>query len=134
GQAIEHMPETTHAASGRSSYLRVHSLRATSCRSFFLVSTLMIGWPRRLEGGDLLSDMGELDVAVGVVRASFDLLAVDVQRVVQLAQQAADRGWAERVASLSQSIAHRTQAAPHPLLGAHRVAGCFRSDQPLENR
>ncbi len=40
GQAIEHMPETTHPASGRSSYLRVHSLRATSCRSRMLRSSM----------------------------------------------------------------------------------------------
>ena len=30
---------------GRSSNLRVRSLRATSCRTFFLVSTLITGWP-----------------------------------------------------------------------------------------
>src|SRR5216684_1624846 len=60
------------------------------------------------------------------------LLAVDVQRIVQLAQQAADRGWAERVASLFQAVAQRPQAAAHPFLGAHRIAGCFGSDQSLQ--
>src|SRR5256885_1846443 len=35
----------------------------------------------RLERGDLLVDVGELDVPVGVIRASFELLAVDVQRI-----------------------------------------------------
>src|SRR6266851_6922620 len=91
------------------------------------------GLPCRFEDADLLVDVGELDIAVRVVRASFELLAVEVQRIVQLAQQAANRGWAERVASLFQAVAQRPQAAAHPFLGAHRIAGCFRSDQRLQH-
>src|SRR5260370_690368 len=91
------------------------------------------GLPCRFEDADLLVDVGELGIAVRVVRASFELLAVDVQRIVQLAQQAANRGWAERVASLFQADAQRPQAAAHPFLGAHRIAGCFRSDQRLQH-
>src|SRR5438552_3337990 len=87
---------------------------------------------RRCKGGDLLIDVGELGVAVGVVRASVELLAIDMQRVVQLTQQTADRRWAERVASLFQAVAQRPQAAADPLLGAHRIAGCFGGDQCLQ--
>ena len=48
--------------------------------------------PRRCEDGDLLVDVGELDIAVGVVRASFELFAVDAQRIVQLAQRSRPAG------------------------------------------
>src|SRR5205823_9055580 len=89
---------------------------------------------RRGEGGDLLVDVGELGVAVGVVRASFELLAVDVQRIVQLAQQTADRRWAERVASLFQAFAQHPQAAADPLLRAHWIACRFGPDQCLQRR
>jgi hypothetical protein len=83
--------------------------------------------PGRFERGDLLVDVGELDVTVGVIRASFELLAVDVQRIIQLAQQAADRRWAERVASLFQAFAQRPQAAADPLLRAHWDRQPFRA-------
>ena len=43
GQAIEHWPGATYPVYRPASVLRAHSLRATSCRSFFLVSTLRIG-------------------------------------------------------------------------------------------
>lgn len=86
----------------------------------------------RCEDVDLLVDVGELDVAVGVIRASFELFAVDAQRIVQLAQQSANGGWTERVAGLFQAVAQRPQTAAHPLLGAHRVASRFGRDQGLE--
>src|SRR6266566_4315338 len=86
----------------------------------------------RCERGDLLVDVGELDVTVGVIRASFELLAVDVQRIIQLAQQAADGRWAERVASLFQAFAQRPQAAADPLLRTHWIASRFGPDQCLQ--
>src|SRR6185503_6435378 len=57
------------------------------------------------ERGDVLVDVGELRVAVRVVRAGFELLAIDAQRIVQLTQQATDGRWAERVAGLFQAVA-----------------------------
>lgn len=90
--------------------------------SFFCVSTLIIGCPAAVKVAICSSIVGELDIAVGVTRASFELFAVDAQRIVQLAQQPANGGWTQRMASLFQAIAQRPQAAAHPLLGAHRVA------------
>src|SRR5258708_15595677 len=108
------------------------SLLEVADQLLFLTVDADNGLPCRGEDADLLIDVGELDISVRVVRASFELLAVDVRRIVQLAQQAADRGWAERVAGLFQSVAHRPQAAAHPFLGTHRIAGCFGSDQSLQ--
>src|SRR6266568_7830434 len=109
----------THAEGGpghRSTCLRLRTRHqpvlqsASPLATCDLVSQLFLAvdaddrLPGRFERGDLLVDVGELDVTVWVIRASFELLAVDVQRIIQLAQQAANRRWAERVASLFQAF------------------------------
>ena len=69
-----------------------------------------------------------------MARCGLVLLGVDVQRVVELAQQAAHRRRTDRVAGSFQLAAQRAQAAANPLLRSHRITGRFGDDQLLEHR
>src|SRR5216684_7586698 len=90
--------------------------------------------PSRSERRALDSNVVELPPTVGVIRRGFHLFGIDVQRVVELAQQAAHRGRTDRVTRRLQLGAQRAQTTADPLLRRHRVAGCFQVDQLLEDR
>src|SRR5712691_2864284 len=90
--------------------------------------------PSRGEPSALHSNVVELLVTVGVGRRGLDLLGIDVQRVVKLAQQTAHSGWTDHVARRFQLDAQRAQAAADPLLRGHRIAGRFGGYQLLEHR
>src|SRR5262249_54892755 len=88
----------------------------------------------RGEDGPLYRDVVELLLTVSMLRRGLDLLGVDMQRVVEFAQQAREGGQADAVASRFQLGAQRAQAAADPFLRGHRIAGRFGGDQCLEYR
>src|SRR6266567_5523348 len=82
--------------------------------------------------GALHRDVIKLLLAVGVVRRGFALLGVDVQRIIQILQQACYGRRAHRMANGFQSITQAAQAAAYPDLAGHRVARRFGFDQLLQ--
>src|SRR5216684_4099201 len=65
--------------------------------------------PSRSERRALFSNVVELPPTVGVIRRGFHLFGIDVQRVVELAQQAAHRGRTDRVTRRLQLGAQRAR-------------------------
>ena len=111
-----------------------HSLPAflkSPTSSFFLVSTLITGWPsldRAL--GDRV-DVAELRVTVGVLPA-LPRLDVRLQAVPQPAQKLRDRREVRLVAQLAQPVGEMPDALGRPAQKRLRIPAAISFDQPLE--